>query len=277
MVAVACFASGCAFFESAGEVTIGEEQIGNLIFDFRMPDYADFASERQRLLDGHDGIADGRSAENASMAHVMGIVALAGHCERVFVQQGAKGHGAASDLKTRILICPPSGTCDHVCQGRRGVIIEVAVDVLALDAETAVEIKSKVQQRVEDTLIGTRMRFDLVQPYHLVDGKRHSLMPKVHRLVVGASDQQGNRIEVLGDLHRDQLTAQTPVRATFDPKSPITREIVKCLEEGHPVIFKLDATLHVEPADAYEWPIFSSGFRLEVQPEFVISVLGGLT
>lgn len=270
--------TGCAFFESAGEITIGDGQINGLTLDFQLPDYDRFVAAQAEILDGADGIAEGRSVRNASLAHILGIVTLAGHCQRTFTQTGKEKFGAVSDLHVRLTACPSGGSCDHLCGGKRGVLIDVQVEVLALDDETSRDLKAKVQQRVEDTLVGLRLRFDLVQPYRIDDdGKRQSLLHLVNALGAGVSDIGGERTEILGKLHRDQLLRGEPVRALFDPSSPITKNIVTSVENGEKVTFRLDASLHITPSDAYEWPIFSSGVRLQVQPEFVISVLGGLT
>lgn len=269
--------SGCGLFESAGEVTIGEGQIPDLVLDFEMPSHDSFLAEQRAVLDDADGVPDGVSIENASLAHVLGMVTLSGHCERTFRKPGKADLGAASDLVSRFIACPSSGVCDHLCGQHRGVLLDFDVEVLALTEKTTKDIKAKVQQRIDDTLVGMRMKFLEVLPYVREDSKRVSRLSRIHRIDARVTDDANNDLPVIRDVHIKLIRAGQQPRVTFAADAPFTSNLVNKMEAGKDVTFRLRAQVWITPGDAYHWPIFNSGFRIRVQPEFVISVLGSVS
>ena len=275
VAALSC--SGCGLFESAGEITIGKGSIPDLILDFELPDHSGFLDAQRKARAGADGVPDGVSIDQATLAHVLGMVTLSGQCARTFTKPGKEALGAASDLVARFIACTQSGVCDHLCEGRRGVLIELDTTVLAMTAKNAREVNAKVSQRIENSLVGMRLRFEEVLPYVLEDGARRSMLSRVHVLRAAVEDVAGNRLEVLTDKHLQLLRRGERPRALFDPESAFSKGLVAKLEASEAVTFKLRATVLITAADAYEWPLFGSGVRLRVQPEFVVSVLGSVT
>jgi len=268
---------GCALFESAGEVTIGKGQIATILLDFQLPNHDNFVAQTKAALDDVDGIPEGTSIESATLAHILGMVKLSGHCVRSFSQAGKKDLGAGSDMVSNFIACPDTGVCDAYCGDRRGVVLQFEVDTIALDQSTSKDIKSKVQQRIEDTLVGMRLKIDTLMPYKLVNGKRVDMLPHIRSVIATAVDPDGNEVDLMNANHLRQIREGGQPRVTFDPDSKFTKGMIRALEKGQAVQFRLRAEVHILRADAYVWPIFKSGFRLEAQPEFVISVLGGVT
>lgn len=269
--------SGCGLFESAGEVAIGEGQIPELVLDFELPNHAQFLERSREHLGDGDGVPDSVSIENATLAHILGVVALTGQCERTFTKPGKKDLGAASDLQARFVACPDNGVCDHICGGHRGVMLLLETDVLAMTQKTARDVNAKVSQRIEDSLVGVRLRFNEVNPYRKDGTTRAGMLEWIAGLSATVVDGNSNELALLRDVHIQLIRSGQRPRSTFDPGSPLTRDMVKKIQANQEVTFKLKARVLITRSDAYHWPIFNSGVRLRIQPEFVISVLGSVT
>ena len=269
--------SGCGLFESAGEVSFGAGSVPNVVLEFELPGHEQFLQEQRAFRNGGDGVPDGVSIQQATLAHVLGMISLSGQCERSFTKPGKKDLGAASDLVSKFIACPASGVCDHLCGSHRGVLLHFDVEVLAMTEKTTKELNAKVSQRTKNTLVGLRLRFDELLPYARVDGKRVSMLPNIHQLSAMVSDEKGNELNVLRDIHVKLIKQGRQPRATFAPDAPFTKSLIDKMEANKAVTFRLRAKVLITPGAAYQWPVFNSGFRLTVQPEFVVFVLGSVT
>ena len=268
---------GCGLFESAGEVVVGEGQIPEMILDFQLPSLAQFRDQQTAATDATKRVLSGALEKTSSLAHLAGVVALGGQCDVRFTTPGHADLGAASDLVTRLITCPASGACSHLCGDHRGVLLEFDVDLLVANATVTREINAQFAHRVDNTLVGARLRFNEVVPYVMVEGKRTSLMRHVHKVSAIVTDVGGNSLKVLDAVHMELIAQGQRPRVTFDADSPFTVAMIHRIEANEAVTFRLQAHLLVTAGDAYQWPVYNSGFRLRAQPELVFSVLGSMT
>jgi hypothetical protein len=163
-------ATACGLFESAGEVTLGAGQLPRVQESVQWPDIDEMTGSS--LAGSVDATKDGEplitglptSLKKGTLAHVQGILALAGDCRRTFTQESlGDGSEAVTNLTIRVTNCTGDDRCKYLCGDFEGMQIEASVDLQLLDAEKAESLASQLKQASPEAavqaIVQLRLRF----------------------------------------------------------------------------------------------------------------------
>ncbi len=168
---LALTAQGCGLFESAGEVTLGVGQLPRVQQSVNWPDIDEMTgSSLAGSVDAKKGgepLITGlpTSLKKGTLAHVQGILALAGDCRRTFKQDNVGDGGASpvSNLEIRVTNCTGDDRCKYLCNNFTGMQIEAAVDLVLLDADKAKSLADQLKQASPEAavqaIVQLRLRF----------------------------------------------------------------------------------------------------------------------
>jgi hypothetical protein len=321
----AALLGGCGLFESAGEVTLGEGQIPRVEQRLLWPNIDEMTGS---ALSGRIGATNAAgeplvgglptSLKKGTLAHVQGILALAGDCQRVHQQEvvgeGGEGDdGAVSNLTIRVTNCTGDGRCNALCGDFRGLQIEASVDARLLDAEQAVELKSKLPagtSAAKAAVVQVRMRFFELELFQNdADGNEELVTPRLDdfELILaeakgtlpgqldgdasgdtvadpsGAVDDAGAPLRVpyagphwaklLQRRYLDAIAPDSPQRFELAMDTPVALALKDQLVAGEPSSLRLVNRIRIARPDLYELRFDGAGIRFDVQPEIVLSLL----
>ncbi len=169
LVAASVLFSGCGLFETAGEVTLGQGQLPRVQQRILWPNIDEMtgsalagATATQKagepLITGLP-----TSLQKGTLAHVQGLMALAGDCQRSHVQSDFGAGSVVSNLEIRLTNCTGDARCKFLCGAFRGMRIESSVDVALLDEKKAQNLAKQLQQASPDAaveaIVQLRLRF----------------------------------------------------------------------------------------------------------------------
>ncbi len=176
LAVIAVLAQGCGFFESAGEITLGKGQIPRVQEEIDWPDIDKMTGSALTASVG-DGKGEAlitgvpTSLKKGTLAHVQGILALAGDCQRTFTQAkvGENPKSAVSNLAVRVTNCTGDARCEYLCNGFRGIEMEAAVEIELLSAAKAKDLAKQLQQASPDAaveaIVQIRLQFFKLELY----------------------------------------------------------------------------------------------------------------
>ncbi len=169
LVAVAALVPGCGLFESAGEVTLGDGELPRVTERVEWPNIDEMTGSALAGRVGTTG--DGEplvtglptSLKKGTLAHVQGLLALAGDCRRTFTQETIDEGSPVTNLNIRVTNCTGDDRCKYLCGDFQGMQIEASVDVELLDEAKAAELASQLKQAspeaAVEAIVQLRLRF----------------------------------------------------------------------------------------------------------------------
>lgn len=304
--AAAALLSGCGLFESAGEVTLAGEEIPRFKQRIDWPDVDELTGSAlagaaaQAQKDGkplNAGLPS--SLEQGTLAHVQGLMALIGDCQRTVEQPDFGKGSSASNLVIRLTNCSGDARCDEVCGGFRGMRLEASVTLQLLDDKKAANLASQLRQARPDAareaIVQLRLRFYEMKLYqkgadgseedvtHRIDDLEMVIATASGELPLAFEGQQSVAVDadagwahwakVLEGRFLDRIAPSSPQRFEIDPKSPLSEEFKDLLLAGKATSLRLVTRLAVSRPDLYELRFAGAGVEVDVQPEIVLSVL----
>ena len=187
LAVTAVMQQGCGFFESAGEITLGKGQIPRVAEEIDWPDIDKMTGSALAASVG-DGSGEAlitglpTSWKKGTLAHVQGILALAGHCQRTFTQAkvGDNPKSAVSNLAVRVTNCTGDARCEYLCNGFRGIEMEAAVEIELLSAAKADDLSKQLQQASPDAaveaIVQIRLQFFKLELYQTGDDDKREVV-----------------------------------------------------------------------------------------------------
>lgn len=168
LLAIGAVAPGCGLFESAGEVTLGAGQLPRVQQRVEWPNIDEMTGS---ALSGRVGTnAEGEplvtglptSLKKGTLAHVQGLLALAGDCRRTLTEESlGDDKSPVSNLNIRVTNCTGDARCKYLCGDFEGMQLEASVDVQLLDEEKAAELASQLKQASPDAAINAIVQLRL--------------------------------------------------------------------------------------------------------------------
>lgn len=191
--ALALLTQGCGFFESVGEITLGKGQIPRVTQEIDWPDIDEMTGSALTSSVG-DGSGEPlitgvpTSLKKGTLAHVQGILALAGDCQRTFTQEkvGDDPKSSVSNLAVRVTNCTGDARCAYLCNGFRGIEMEAAVEIELLSEAKAKDLAKQLQQAspeaAVEAIVQIRLQFFGLELYQTGDdGKREVVTNKLSK------------------------------------------------------------------------------------------------
>jgi hypothetical protein len=316
---LALLVTGCGLFETAGEVTLGKGQLPRVTQRIEWPNIDDMTGS---ALSGAAGATkDGEplvtglpgSLKKGSLAHVQGILGLAGDCQRSFTMPDLAKGGAVSNLEIRLTNCAGDDRCSALCGDFRGMRIEAGVDVLLLDEKKAKSLAAQLRQAkpeaAVEAIVQLRLRFFELKLFQNDDaGTEQDVTQRLDDLEMILSETAGELpenlegpyspetiddpdapsgatdveqvpyvgphwVKVLEGRYVARIDPTHPQRFEIDPTVPFSQRLKDTLVQGKPASLRLVMRLSIARPDLYELRFDGAGVEVDVQPEVVLSVL----
>lgn len=241
---------GCGFFESVGEITLGKGQLPRITQEFDWPavDTMTGSAIAKRLTDSKGKpVVTGAptSLKAATLAHVQGIMALAGDCQREFTQAKVSDDPKAgvSNLAVRITNCSGDERCRYLCGDFRGMELEAGVEMQLLNEAQAKDLAKQLRQgspeAAIEAIVQIRLRFFQLELYQrIADDEREVVNDKLSRFDLILTEPGAHRsvAEILA-MEKQRDAAREAARASGEPFDPDPwadlPSWVKLLDERH--------------------------------------------
>ncbi|MCO4763023.1 MAG: hypothetical protein KC502_16015 [Myxococcales bacterium] len=226
-------AQGCAFFESAGEVTLGKGQIPRVTEELAWPDIDEMTGSALagRVGSRNDGpLINGAptTLKKGTLAHVQGILSLAGDCQRVFrkAQLTDDDTKSVKNLAVRVTNCTGDARCAYLCGDFRGLEMEAAVEIELFDEEDAKKLAKQLAdaspEAAVEAIVQIRLQFFKLELYQTGDdGKRENVTDRLSLfdLILTETGVQRSVAEIVAlEAERDAALRKAEEDGTeFDP------------------------------------------------------------
>ena len=273
----AALVSGCAFLESAGTLSFGEGEVDRLSEEVTFPNPDDFLdlSETEDIPGFPSSLAQG------TFAHLAGALALNGECQRIEPVERDDGQTSIENIEVRTTVCSEDDRCSSTCGDFLGVVMETVVDVNLLDDAQVEEIKDQLSQLTTAAIVQIRLQFHELQLFQDEDGTRVVTNDLFGDFAMGMRDPDGNEVIIVEHRHLAAIDPETPQRFALPGRHPFTIKLKEDLLNkakgtdlvGQPLQRTLFQRMRVPRSTLYDLRVSGAGLELDVQPEFVISVL----
>jgi hypothetical protein len=273
LVVLALGLNACAMLESAFEMTFGPGRIERLAFEARMPRLADLPAMDPLTQEQAPGFPT--SLEAATLAHLRGALGLSGSCSTgLTLEAGETDVRITKEEQYLLSRCDAGGPCTEGCPAAwGGLLMESAVTVELIDAAKAEEVKKSLAQVDLSAIVQIRLRFHELTLFTVRDGAEVDALALADDFTMWVRNGDGSELFLLDKIGAEAVGPDTPQRFELDAESEFVKGLKQSLLDAQPVNLTLVARLAV-PLDAlYAFPIEASGIRIDVQPEFVVSVL----
>ncbi len=229
----ALLAQGCGLFESAGEITLGKGQIPRVTESFDWPDIDEMTGS---ALTGDLSDSKGEplitgvptSLKKGTLAHVQGILSLAGDCQRELIQEkiGDDPTSPISNLAVRVTNCTGDARCKYLCGDFRGMELEAAVEMELLNEAKAKDLAKQLQQAnpeaAIESIVQIRLQFFQLELYQAGDDDKREVVTdrlKNFDLILTETGVTKSIPEIAAlEAERDAAKAAAEAKGeTFDP------------------------------------------------------------
>lgn len=265
----------CAFFESAFELTFGPGQIERIALEVAFPsldDLTELSSDEMQALPGIPA-----SLDDATLAHLQGALTLTGDCmtELVVEQEEGGDQRVGANFQYRLTTCEGDARCEEVCpEGLTGMLLEASVDAELINEEMANELKDQLSQVSPESIVQIRLQFfELGLIVIGADGEPVSQNHVFEDFLLRFENEAGDGVTVVEEWSLADITSETPQRFDLDSESAFMKTLKAELLAAKPIRVQFVFKMAIPQPYLYELPIGSAGFRVDVQPEFVISVM----
>jgi hypothetical protein len=279
-------ATGCGFVQSAAEIEIGEGKIPRVAQDLAFPNIDELTGDALATQIGETPEGDSRvpgfptSIADGTLAHVQGLLSLAGDCQQAYEQADLGGgpESSASNLRVAVTNCTADDRCDFLCNSFAGLVLEAGIQLRLLNAEQAANLKDKLANTSPDAIVQLRLQFyDLALVKGLGTPSQELANELLDDFELILSDDQGAELVLLDRRDLDRIaTARSggfARRFEFDNNAQFTKNIKAATLAGAEVNFNLNLRIRVPQWQLYEFAFEGAGFKMDVQPEIVISAL----
>ena len=273
ILALMLCSQGCAFLDSASELTVGPDEIPRFRVETSFPRVEELGEFSMEEMNEIEGFPD--SLDEATLAHLQGALTLNGECRRVLVtEQRGTDDRVSGERIYSLTTCSRTERCAQHCPtGLRGMVFESSTELQLIDAKKAEEIRDMLSEANPDSIVQIRLRFfelGLVQERH---GQVQDAGELLSAFQLSLRSEQGNELVVVPDGYLQSISPETPQRFDLDSESLFMEELKSSILGGVPIRFTLMIRMEILQQDLYELEIGRAGFRLDMQPEVVISVL----
>lgn len=275
--------SGCAFTESATEVTFGRGHLPALKAHLAFP------SLDQLMGDALPDPATGAplaglptTLEHTTLAHLQGLMAMSGACERVHREAVVPGDdpdedSGLSDLEVAMIHCPAGDRCQAWCGGHEGMILRFGVNMQFVGKESVQDLQKQLTTDVRDAIAQVRLQIADLSPIAVYQGQSTNILSALDAFDVDLMDDQGHRLELLRREHIELFAHGGSTRVEFAPDSAFTHRVLELLQAVKEVNIRVLVRIEVEQPALYAWQLAGSSLHIEAQPEVVISTFSLVT
>lgn len=265
--------SGCDFVDAATEQTFGEGQIPRFAEEFLWPSIDELSGLDQAQMEAIPGFFPS-SFGDGTLAHLQGALEITGDCERRLAM-AAGGSTQVGEGSISLVSCSATDArCGHRCPvGYSGLMLETRIVLKLLDAEKAAKLKDSLSQLTPDAIAQIRLRLFELELFRETGAERIGLNDHLSVFELAMADAEGNEIVLIERQHLDAISAETPQRFDIDSRAPFTRKLKEGLIAAQPLEATLVLRVSIDQPDLYDMVIDGTGLAVDVQPEFVLSVL----
>lgn len=270
-----------AFLESAFELTFGPGDIERIAFDARFPSVDEMGGlddEELKELPGYpETLTDG------TMAHLQGALTLQGECQKTVVLEEEEADERVSAQRTfSLTTCTGEPRCAPSCVGDLyGMRIDMRVPFELIDETKAAEVKDMLADVSPDSIVQVRLRFFEMSIFHDrtkagedgTPGERLDMTSLFSKLSLRLENPEGEAVTLLEPGHLPSISAETPQRFDIDSNSDFMDRIKEDLLDAQPITVAVVISMDVTQANLYEIFIDEAGIAVDIQPEFVVSVV----
>ncbi len=264
-----------AFLESAFELTFGPGDIERIVFDARFPSVDEMGGLDDEELKELPGFPD--TLTDGTMAHLQGALTLQGECQKVVDLEEEEADDRISERRTfSLTTCTGKPRCAPLCDDELyGMRIDMRVPFELIDEVKAKEVKDMLADVSPDSIVQVRLRFFKLSIFHEtgVGDERVDMTPLFDNLSLRLVDMEGDGVTLVHPGYLPEITDDTPQRFDVDSNSVFMDRIKANLLEAKPITVAVVIGMDVTQANLYEIFIDQAGIAVDIQPEFVVSVV----
>ncbi len=281
-VLAAVWLAGCGMIESAAEIEVGKGQLPKVEQTIDWPDIDEMTgsvlSERVESSKKGELSLPGlpTSLKAGTLAHVQGLLSLAGDCRREFLQEsmGEGGDQAVSNLKVQVTNCTGDDRCVFLCDAFRGIELEASVELLLLDEAKAKNLKKSLSSATPEALTQVRLQFFALELYQNDNnGEREIITSRFDDFDLVLSNADGDEVSIVERKYLELISEETPQRFEIPADSAVLAKLKNEVLGGVRTSFRIGVRARVAQPDLYDLKFDGAGVRFVVQPEVVISAL----
>lgn len=300
---LAIASGGCGFFKAAGELTLAKQEgIPRVAQKIDWPDIDKLTGsnlDAQIAATGADGeplnIGIPSSLKKGTLAHVQGLLSLAGDCRRSIAGDietptatGADGSktNPIKDIQIHVTNCSGDERCDYACGDFQGMELEAQVEFQLLNQKQAAELKQQLAaanpENAADGIVQIRLQFFKLDLYQKAeDGKTNEITSDyidsfdlmLNDAWAEMENKDGKETVVLQGGDFKGIDPKRGKRFEVDPASEFIASIKRRVINGEETRFRIILRIRVQKPDLYLMRFDGAGVELDVQPEVVVSVL----
>lgn len=273
-------AASCAFAEEASELAFGPGDIPRFEVETEFPDMDDLGTLDAAQVEELPGFP--RSLNRVTLAHLQGALTLSGECQQqVVIDQDGEVAEEGTDARVegeRVFVltsCQQGGACAALCpEGFEGMTFESEAELEFLDQQKAEEIRDQLSEASPDAISQIRLRFYELALVQEVGGVSVNGNERLSYFEFGVYDREtDNGTTIIPDGYLDTISATTPQRFELDEHSAFMHDLKAKILAAQAVRFSVIMKLAIPQHQLYEIDVGRSGFRVDMQPEVVVSVL----
>ncbi len=271
--AILCWGlAGCSFLETATEITAGEGMLPRFSVDSPLPTVDEIAAGAFDELPDTAGLP--LSLDGATLAHLRGALVLDGRCELDLPFE--VGDERVQQARLRLRRCELEGPCRGLCAGepRPGLAIEALAELELLDSDTAQDLRDLLSEASEDAIVQIRLRFFALALEGAAATERLPAGTLAHSLELAMALPGGeDELVVVPAGFAGRIAPTRPARFELDPAAALTRRIRGAILGSEPLKVEFVARLFLPRAQLFEVELSQATFKVDLQPEIVLSAL----
>jgi hypothetical protein len=273
LVAATIYASGCAFIESATEQTIGAGMIERVSQEIEWP-----SVDAMTGLDSADTSAIPgfpTSLAQGTFAHLQGVLNISGECSHTEEVDTFGDSEQLEAIDVTVTSCTSGTRCAELCpEGFRGMTFEAAVKLKLLTAEVAAEMKDQLEQLTPESIVQIRFQVHALQLFQNdANGERTAIHPWIEGFELLMGNDDGDEVSIIKQKELETITPETPQRFDVGSASTFTTKLKASILAGQETSAWVIVRMQVPQYNLYEVMFDGAGVDMDIQPEFVISVI----
>ena len=267
--------SGCAFLESAFELTFGEGDIPPVEQSISLPSVEEMTGLTPEDTAGIPGFPT--SLQYGTFAHLQGALTLTGECSKDIAIPDLNDP-RIKEASIQVASCTLDPRCDSICgPGYAGVVVESRVTLQIVDEALAAEVSANLSEVTPDAIVQIRLQISQLDVLFGSEQNPVSLTSRLDDFQLLFANDEGDEVLVVKKRHIESIHPDTPQRFDVDGASLFTQKLKAAILAGQTADVTVIQRMRVRQPDLYEVQFDGARVEILMQPEFVISALEAAT
>jgi hypothetical protein len=267
--------SGCAFLESAFELTFGEGDIDPVEQTIALPSVEEMTGLSQEDTADIPGFPG--SLKYGTFAHLQGALTLTGDCSRSFALTDLEDSRIKS-AEVGVFNCTLDPRCADICGADyAGIVVESRITIQIVDEALAAELTGALSAVTPEAIVQVRLQISALDVLFGPPEQTVSLMPLLDDFQLWFANEEGDEVLVVKKQHIGAISAETPQRFDVDSASAFTQKLKGAILGGQTADITVVQRMRVAQPDLYEIQFDGARVIILMQPEFVVSALEAAT